>query len=182
MRPKGSLPCPHAPAAGPCRCHFDLPHVTWNSSQPLTYSRLMLLSSCLCGCVPPTAARQGFGSVYPFFGVRQRRGKHVAGSNTHNNRRIVVPVIFYGVHVLLKENLWVVCVCPCRRFETTQRRRSRVNEDLLKASFSMQFMSYKRKQVVQFFSWYVYDYITNLCSAGNKQKSYKIMRINMFGV
>jgi hypothetical protein len=51
----------------------------------------------------------GNGSVkcMPFFGARQRLGKHVpAATNTRNNRRIAV-LIFCAVRVVSNDNLLV---------------------------------------------------------------------------
>jgi hypothetical protein len=51
---------------------------------------------------------QGNGSVkcIPFFGARQRLGKHVpAAMNTRNNRRIVGCVIFYAVRIYQIESV-----------------------------------------------------------------------------
>jgi hypothetical protein len=59
-------------------------------------------SVCVCmwlvKCIPP-------------FGARQRLGKRVLlATNTRNSIKIVGRVIFYAVHVLPKESLWV-CLC-----------------------------------------------------------------------
>jgi hypothetical protein len=83
-----------------------------------------------CNCIPPVVARQ-------------RLGKHVPASmNICNNKRITERVILYAIRVLSKESLWV-CVASYRCYVTTRQRRSRGNEELLAASFSMRSGSYQ---------------------------------------
>jgi hypothetical protein len=49
--------------------------------------------------------------VYLLNVARQRLGKHIpAATNTRNNRRIVEGVVFYTVHDVSKDSLWV-CLC-----------------------------------------------------------------------
>jgi hypothetical protein len=58
-------------------------------------SLLSLLGNGSVNCIPPFIARQRFYEHVP------------AETNTCNNGRIVGRVIFYAVHALSKESLWV---------------------------------------------------------------------------
>jgi hypothetical protein len=72
----------------------------WNWAHLNGVLHKTLPSVCVCMCIDPVVAKQ-------------RLGRHVsATTNTRHStsKRIVWPVIFYAVRVLLKESLWV-CLC-----------------------------------------------------------------------
>jgi hypothetical protein len=73
-------------------------------------------SVCVSVCVS-LLSLLGKGSVncIDSFVARQRLGEHVlAATNTRNNRRIVVRVIFCAAHALWKAGLWI-CLCIVAR-------------------------------------------------------------------
>jgi hypothetical protein len=58
----------------------------------------LLISLCVCMCIPPIAARQRFGRHVPM------------AINTRNKGRFVGDVVFCTVRVVSQESLWV-CLC-----------------------------------------------------------------------
>jgi hypothetical protein len=84
-------------------------------------------------CIPPVVTRQ-----WP-------NGRFPVATNTRNNRRTVLFVVFYTVRVVTKESLWVSVYPSIVARQWIGKQFPPAKEELVEASISALSVSYQKK-------------------------------------